>query len=228
MSRAQTSRLLTRRHLLAVTAGGLTSSCLGGRALAQATAAAKGTIRDRLWIFTFAANSDLPHIGRRSVMTPAEGAFYLGVPNIIVVQSSESEARYGRLEPPFAQYTVALRPLKQVVWSVVGSGGFQSPVETKEVLELAGSTPNFAGIMLDDFFTGQKEGKRAQLTVRELAELRRQLERPRSLQVGGGTPIIRSRKATVARHVTTRAHGIGARRADSSRGQCAQMVNVPE
>jgi hypothetical protein len=33
------------------------------------------TIRDRLWIFCCATNSDFPHIGRRSVMSPAEGAY---------------------------------------------------------------------------------------------------------------------------------------------------------
>jgi hypothetical protein len=63
-----------------------------------------------------------------------------------------------------------------VVWSVVGSGGFNSPEETEEVLELAGTTPNFAGIMLDDFFTNRREGKRAQLTVEELAKIRRRLK----------------------------------------------------
>ena len=133
------------------------------------------TVLDRLWIFTCAANSDFIHLRRRSVMTPAEGAFYLGVPNIIVVQSSAEEAPYGRLEPPFAQYLVAMRPLKRVVWSVVGSGGFHSSEETKEVLGLARTTPNFAGLMLDDFFTGAKEGKRAQLTVEELGAIRREL-----------------------------------------------------
>jgi len=132
-------------------------------------------VRDRLWIFTCAANSDYLRLRRRSVMTPVEGAFFLGVPNIIVVQSSAQEAAHGRLEPPFAQYLVAMRPLKRIVWSVVGSGGFHSPEETKEVLELARTTPNFAGIMLDDFFTGDKDGKRAQLTVEQLAEVRRQL-----------------------------------------------------
>ena len=130
---------------------------------------------DRLWVFTCAANSDFVHLARRSVITPAEGAFLLGVPNIIVVQSSAQEAPYGRLEPPFAQYLVALRPLRRVVWSVVGSGGFHSPRETQEVLALAQTTPNFAGIMLDDFFTGPREAKRAQLTVGELTDIRQQL-----------------------------------------------------
>jgi hypothetical protein len=171
---ASPSRITRRR--LGWAAAGLAGLGLETLAPAPAAAADKETVLDRFWIFACAANSDYPIMQRRSVMTPAEGAFYLGVPNIIVVQSSETEARYGRMEPPFAPYTVAFRPLKRIVWSVVGSGGFTSPKETKEVLELARTVPNFAGVMLDDFFTGQKEGKRAQLSVEELADIRRQLK----------------------------------------------------
>ncbi len=175
---------LSRRAWLKTAGAALVAAAQAGTlfraaAAAQPSGTGAGTVLDRLWIFTCAANSDFPHIGRRSVMTPVEGAFYLGVPNIIVVQSSEKEAPYGRLESPLAQYTVPMRRLKRVVWSVVGSGGFHAPNETREVLELARTTPNFAGIMLDDFFTGQKEGKRAQWTVEELAQVRRQLKQIR-------------------------------------------------
>lgn len=145
-----------------------------GSALAR-EGAGKKSLRDRLWIFCCAANSDFPAIRRRSLMTPAEGAFYLGVPNIIMVQSSTTEAPYGRLQPPLAQYMVALRPMKRVLWSVVGSGGFTDPAETEEVLRMAQSEPNFAGAMLDDFFTGKKEGPRAKWSVEQLAEFRRRL-----------------------------------------------------
>ena len=168
-------RIMRRRFLVALMTA-MTGVGIAAPASAQVHPAKQDTVRDRLWIFTCAANSDYPHIGRRSVMTPVEGAFYLGVPNIIVVQSSEKEAPYGRLEPPFAQYAIAMRPLKLVVWSVVGSGGFSSPKETEEILKLAKTTPNFAGVMLDDFFTGKKEGKRAKWTVDKLAETRRRLK----------------------------------------------------
>ncbi|MBI5818702.1 MAG: hypothetical protein HZA88_06925 [Verrucomicrobia bacterium] len=169
------SARMTRRAMLGsmAAAGGLVAV---GKAAAQFLVPQEGTVRERLWIFSCAANSDFPHIGRRSVMSPAEGAFFLGVPNIIMVQSSTKEAPYGRLEPPFAQYTVALRPLKRVVWSVVGSGGFNSPAETEEVLALPKTTPNFAGVMLDDFFTWSATGKRAQLTVEELKSIRQRLK----------------------------------------------------
>ena len=144
--------------------------------VASGQAAKAETVRDRLWVFSFATNSDFVHIGRRSVMSAAEGNFYLGVPNILMVQSSEKESPHGRFDLPFEPYTVALRPLKNVVWSLVGSGGFHKAEETAEVLAMAGSVPNFRGVMLDDFFTDNKEGKRAQWTVEELAEVRRKLD----------------------------------------------------
>lgn len=168
----------SRRGFLKAATAGAVGVSMTHPVLAQRPATGE-TVRDRLWIFTCAANSDFPHIGRRSVVTPAEGAFYLGVPNIFMVQSSESEAPYGRLHSPLAQYNVALEPLKRVVWSVVGSGGFYSPEETAEVLEMARTTSNFVGVMLDDFFTGRTEGRRAKLTVEELTGIRRQLKRNR-------------------------------------------------
>jgi len=137
------------------------------------------TVRDRLWLFSFATNSDYVHIGRRSVMSAAEGNFYFGVPNILMVQSNEKEAQYGRFDLPFEPYTVALRPLKNVAWSLVGSGGFHNATETAEVLAMAKRVPNFRGVMLDDFFitSAKPGGKRAQWTVEELAGVRRALDR---------------------------------------------------
>jgi len=76
------------------------------------------TVRDRLWLFSFATNSDYVHIGKRSVMSAAEANFYLDIPNVMMVQSAKKEAPWGRFDPPFEQYTVALRPLKRIVWSV--------------------------------------------------------------------------------------------------------------
>lgn len=172
-------RCLSRRHFLKSTS--IAGSPLLARLPAQGeTTQATGitTVRDRLWVFSFATNSDFVHVGRRSVMSAAEGNFYLGVPNILMVQSSTKEAPYGRFELPFEPYTVALRPLKNVVWSVVGSGGFHKAEETAEVLAIAKRVPNFRGVMLDDFFISQAAGggKRAQWSVEELAEVRRKLD----------------------------------------------------
>jgi len=137
------------------------------------------TVRDRLWIFAVPANSDYPHIGRRSVMSPAEGAFYLDIPNILLVQSGKEngEQAYGKFNSPLAQYMVALRPLKRVVWSVIGSNGFYSPKETQEIIKIAETSSNFSGIMLDDFFTDKIEGQQARFTIEEFTDIHNQLKK---------------------------------------------------
>lgn len=167
---------INRRQLLGAVALGLADSTVSTPKPATTQAASRRTFRDHLWLFAVPANTDFASVQRRSLMTPVEGAFYLGVPNIIMVQAHTTEAKYGRFEPPFAQYAIALRSLKRVVWSLVGSGGFTTAGERKEGIELTKQAPNFVGMMLDDFFTGKKEGGRAVLGLEELGDVRRQLK----------------------------------------------------
>jgi len=85
-------------------------------------------------------------------MTPAEGAFYLDVPNIIMV-------RYDQ-KPTFAEfdkYAISLRPLKRIVWSVTGAGGHIEENEVARVRDLALRFPNICGVQLDDFFRDSDE-----------------------------------------------------------------------
>jgi len=170
MSAVKIDRRALLRTAAAVAASGIPWPISG-----QTVVSKEGTVRDRLWLFGAPPNSDYPSIGRRSLMTPAEGAFYLGVPNVLMNQSSGAETKYGEFEPPFDQYTIALQPFRRVIWSVVGSGGRTSPEERAQVLQMAKRTPNFAGVYMDDFFTGKKEGKRAALTVDEVRAIREQL-----------------------------------------------------
>jgi hypothetical protein len=176
--RGRVSDLKVTRRTLLSGAAGLTA--LSGTPVSmQVHAAARDTVRDRLWVFACPANSDWSYFRRRSVMSPAESAFYLGVPNIIMVQIGKSTEQYTRFEPPFEQYAVGLRPLRRVQWSASGSGGFTSNDETRLVLELARKTPNFTGIYLDDFFfEREKEGKGAALSLDEVKAIRRSLEQP--------------------------------------------------
>jgi hypothetical protein len=77
---------ITRRQLLGAAMG--VSAGLGVQkiALAQGCAAKKGTVRDGLWLFAAPANAAYPYHNRRSLMTPAEGACYLGIPNVQMIQ----------------------------------------------------------------------------------------------------------------------------------------------
>jgi hypothetical protein len=168
---------LTRRELLAAAAGGLAASMWTSPLAAQWPAPQENTVKDRLWLFGSPTGSTAPHTKRRTVMSPAEGAFYLGIPNIYMNQANAGpESQLGRFEPPFAQYAVALRPFKRVLWGLVGSGGFTTPEERKEGVELICKTSNFVGAHLDDFFTSKATGKQAVLTLDELQEIRQTLK----------------------------------------------------
>ncbi|MFQ6040376.1 MAG: hypothetical protein ACE5PV_05925 [Candidatus Poribacteria bacterium] len=110
-------------------------------------------VRDKFWIWGHEAGSHNTGWGlpKPSRMTPAEGALYLGVSNIIIVRYDDKPA------PPFEQYALALSPLKRVVWSIVGAGGQTQSQEVELVRGLAERFPNICGVMMDDFFRGGDE-----------------------------------------------------------------------
>jgi len=107
-----------------------------------------GTAKDRFWVWGHDAGCHNAGWGipRESRMTPAEGAFYLGVPNLIFVRYE------GKPEPPFDRYARAFSPLRRVVWSIVGAGGATDESERDAVLRTAEAFPNITGVMMDDFF----------------------------------------------------------------------------
>ena len=130
------------------------------------------TLRDRFWIFTCVAGSDNDSLEKGgfpngSRMTPAEGAFYLDVPNLLMIRWR------GLPAPPFDQYALSFTPLKRVVWSIVGSGGHIEGDEVELVLDLAHRFPNLTGVIMDDFFNKDGSG---QASVDELGKVRRRLE----------------------------------------------------
>ena len=112
------------------------------------------TVRDRLWIWGHEAGSHDSgyNVPGPSRMTPAEAAFYLDVPNIIMVRFR------GRPSPPYDQYAIPFRPLERVVWSIVGAGGRTQADERDHVFELAARYPNITGVMMDDFFRPSSDG----------------------------------------------------------------------
>ncbi|MCX5662227.1 MAG: hypothetical protein NTW19_21320 [Planctomycetota bacterium] len=109
------------------------------------------TVRDRFWAWGHNAGSHngLFNLPGPSRMTPVEGAFYLGVPNLIMV------AFGGQPAPPFDAQAIVMRPLSRVVWSIIGdSSSSRHNVRTdlEEVVDLAGRFPNVVGGIMDDFF----------------------------------------------------------------------------
>ncbi len=130
-------------------------------------------VKDRFWIWGHEAGSHNNQYGLKgmSQMTPTEGAFFLGVPNLIMVRYK------GKPAPPFDQCALALSPLKRVVWSIVGAGGETEANEVELVLDLASRFPNICGVHMDDFFYGKpdEKGRIAVHTPDELKAIKKRL-----------------------------------------------------
>jgi hypothetical protein len=147
------------------------------------------TLRDRFWLWGHEAGCyhrmpgnpwHLP--GSFSRMTPAEGALYLGIPNVIMV-------RFGNQpQPPFRQHALPLLALKRFLWSIVGDSGSTDNDRAPDlghVLALVPEFPNLTGAIMDDFFR-RDASRPGRYTPEQVAGFRQQLHagsRPLDLYV---------------------------------------------
>lgn len=124
-------------------------------------------VRDRFWLWGHDAGShgEYWNIPGKSRITPGEAAFYLSIPNIVMVRYNEESL------PPSVQYSVPFRPLREVVWSIVGGSGITVRSEREQVVALTRDLPNMTGVMMDDFF--RAEGDEDSIGALPLDELRR-------------------------------------------------------
>lgn len=159
---------------------------------ASAEQAASNTVRDHLWLFGCPPNADggyLENAGYRggSRMTPVEGAFWLGVPNVLFVTQDENRPKAMWFESKWKakttmeQWAIAFEPMKRVNWAAVGSSGGGGLKTVPDIATLAKKYPNFTGIYLDDFVKDRSKrpdgtfaGKPA-MTESELKSMRDQL-----------------------------------------------------
>lgn len=186
---------VSRRAFLGAATAGITARLAGAGDAAAAESATpvrkSSTVRDHLWIFTVFAGGDNDYLERGGVrggsrMTPAEGAFWLNVPNLLLIRSHDEPALPGgqqwRAKTSFEQYATSFQPLDRVVWSVVGSGGKGGLGELNPVIQIAKKYPNIRGIYLDDFIVDAKRqpdgsvAGRPALQPAELKQAREQLK----------------------------------------------------
>ncbi len=162
----------TRPCLICVLVGVVVVSGYGREPVVRREMKAARTIRDALWLWGHQAGSynkggafGLPG---KSRMTPVEGAYCLGVPNLMFVRFDNQP------EPPFRQHALPMRRLNRIVWSIVGDASSkandQQP-DLKEVIALGREFPNLSGAMMDDFFRGDH----GRYTPDQISGFRRQL-----------------------------------------------------
>ncbi len=111
------------------------------------------TVRDRMWIFTVFGGGDNNFLEDggygRSRMTPAEGAFYLNVPNLLFIRKAGIP-----LMKEYPLYAESFRPLQKVIWSERYKDPESVVNENLDVLmRLKADYPNTHGLIMDDFFS---------------------------------------------------------------------------
>jgi hypothetical protein len=140
-----------------------------------ATASESKTVRDALWIWAHYEGSyngawGLP---ANSSITPIEAARSMGLQNMILIRYN------GRPKPPFDAYAAPLRDMKQLMWSVVGTGSGSGRLDKQRehVFDLAAKMPNISGLFMDDFFNFDKPGQPLSPSARaeDLKQLRKRL-----------------------------------------------------
>lgn len=120
-------------------------------------------LRDALWMFGVPAHENDTHVGgwlrhrkeddpnrfpsTGSSMTPAEAAFFLGIPNVIMVCCDG-------MPSPFTEYAekylYSFLPMDRVLWSSTGSAGYRDGREEDYVVAKHEEYPNLCGCYMDD------------------------------------------------------------------------------
>ena len=145
--------------------------------------------RDKFWLFGVKAHQDdiwlMPDwrtekvtYSSRSRITPAEGAFILDIPNILMIQCDGEPAPFSK---DALGYMESFCRMDRVLWGSAGSGGFRVGNEEEFVCQLAEKYPNLTGVYLDDitscFRKLPDENERKIKCVEMLREVREKLNK---------------------------------------------------
>jgi hypothetical protein len=157
--------------------------------------------RDHLWLFACPPGGDVEYLENAGVrggsrMTPAEGAHWLGIPNLLFVTQDHTRPKplwaesTWKAKTTMEQWAISFESLKRVNWSAVGSNGGGGLKTVPDIVSIAKSYSNVTGIYLDDFVKdrhrrpdGTFAGKPA-MTDEQLRDMRGQLSKvPRPMDV---------------------------------------------
>lgn len=114
------------------------------------------TIRDHLWLWGQSPgthhlqNNNAFCLPGENRMTPLEGAYYLGIPNMCRV------VFVGHPKIPYDREAIVLDTMDRVVWSIADYGDMDRPddgdADVREVIRQARLHSNVTGVIMDDFF----------------------------------------------------------------------------
>lgn len=147
--------------------------------------------RDKFWIFGVKAHQDdiwlypdtrgmegrVPY-GCRSRITPAEAAFILDTPNVLMIQCDGEPAPFSK---DAIGYMESFCAMDRVLWGSAGSGGFRVGNEEEFICQLAEKYPNITGVFMDDITSTYRkipdEKERQEKCVGMLREVKENLRK---------------------------------------------------
>ena len=143
------------------------------------------TVRDKLWMFGVRPHQDdiwftQPRHDRlysRSRITPAEGAFMLDIPNMLMINCDGEPAPFSHTAYGYAE---SFCRMDRVLWGSTGSGGFRTGNEEKFICELSNRYPNVCGAYMDDFLNKIKKASNEEernAVLDEIGHIREELDR---------------------------------------------------
>ena len=145
-------------------------------------------VRDKFWMFGVKAHQDDVFFGNRngrslmkSRITPAEGAYMLDIPNMIMVGCDGVPAPYS--EDAYG-YAESFLRMDKVLWSSAGSGGFRAGNEEDFIIKLSEKYPNICGAYMDDvmgMFPREGRAENLRRTIKQISEKLKSAPRPLEL-----------------------------------------------
>ncbi len=132
---------------------------------------------DKFWLFACRAGDDDSYLenggksgyfSEKSRITPAEGAYMLGIDNMIMVVSHGDPKSFS---PEAYGYMESFCRMNNVFWSSTGSAGYRAGDEEAFICELAEKYPSIRGAYLDDF-AGMFDAPPAEKKEKMIAMLR--------------------------------------------------------
>ena len=150
-------------------------------------------LRDTLWMFGVPPHENDTHVGgwfrhhrkaddpnifpsTGSSMTPAEAAFFLGIPNVVMVTCDGIPSSFTEYAD---KYLYSYIPLDRVLWSSTGSGGYRDGREEDYVVARHEKYTNLCGCYMDDplcQFNKYPEEERTKLAKEFVSGIRKKLD----------------------------------------------------
>ena len=122
-----------------------------------------------LWAHKEGTQNNRFNIPGISKISPVDACNYMGIENVIMVKNCFGQP----LPDEYEKYAESFKPLRKVVWSLIGAGGKYEENDKERIIQLKKKYKNITGAIMDDFFIPEN----CAFTPEGISEIREELHR---------------------------------------------------